>query len=336
MNLQDYNYNLPKELIAQRPLGERDSSRLFIVDRGKNTFYHKNFYEIKDFLNNGDVLILNNTKVLPARLLGSKITGGKVDILLLNRQDGCFDALIKPAQKPKTKILFSGSALEAEVIDNNRVRFNTDKEDEIYKLGCMPLPPYIKRLPDESDKEAYQTVFSKIEGAIASPTAGLHFTEELLGILKKKGVKINFITLHVNYATFKPVKENDIRNHKMHKEYYSIKKDTISAVKDAKKSKNRIFACGTTVARALETVACLPNTDLIEGSEYSGFTDIFIYPGYKFKVVDSLITNFHLPKTTLLMLVSAFMGHELMMKAYREAIDEKYRFYSYGDAMLIL
>ena len=336
MKLEEFYYVLPKELIAQYPLKARDSARLLVLDRKNNTFVHKCFANIADYLKKGDLLVLNDTKVLPARLIGNKPTGGKVDVLLLDKDNDVFHALIKPNLGLNTKVLFDGGRISAEVIAKGRLRFNTQNESDIYKFGIMPLPPYIKRIPDEADARTYQTVFAKIPGAVASPTAGLHFTNTLIKRIKEKGINIAYITLHVNYATFKPVKEEDITKHKMYKEYYNIPLKTIQAIKKTKVSNNRIMAVGTTVCRALETIANLEPIPYLEEKAYSGHTELFIFPGYEFKLTDYLVTNFHLPHTTLLMLVSAFAGRDSISKAYNEAIEKRYRFYSYGDAMLII
>jgi S-adenosylmethionine:tRNA ribosyltransferase-isomerase len=329
LNLSDFDYSLPKGLIAQYPLKERDSSRLLVLNRNKATIEHRNFKDVLDYLHEEDLLVLNDTKVLASRLIGSRVTGGRVEVLLLDRKDNSsFNALLKPSRlKLNEKIIFNGYNIQCEVVSRNEVRFNIKDTDAIYKLGIMPLPPYIKRKPEDLDNVRYQTVYARQEGAVASPTAGLHFTEELLGKILSRGVNVAYITLHVGCGTFKPVKAQDITKHKMEPEYFKIPDEAISLIEKARLAKKRIFAVGSTSLRTLET--------FVQGKK-DGSTDLFIYPGYKFEIVDCLLTNFHLPRTTLFMLVCAFAGEGLIKKAYQEAIDRKYRFYSYGDAMLIL
>ena len=329
MKLSEFDYPLPKELIAQYPLEERDTARLLVLDRKQCTIEHRIFKNIVDYFRQGDLIVLNNTKVLPSRLIGSRATGGKVELLLLRQKSGLtFDALIKPSRtKLKEKIIFNGGKIYGEVTAKNEVTFKALDIETIYNLGVMPLPPYIKRDSQDSDNLYYQTVYAQELGSIASPTAGLHFTEELITQIKSRGVNIAYITLHISYSTFKPVKSEDITGHKMEKEYFQISKEAQSSIKQARLKRGRIFAVGTTACRSLETYA-LGNKE-----EY---TDLFIYPGYKFKMTDCLLTNFHLPRTTLFMLACAFAGKKLVKKAYQEAIDKKYRFYSYGDAMLIV
>jgi len=328
--LSDFDYTLPREFIAQYPLEKRDTSRLLVLEKNTQKIYHKNFSDIIDYLKKGDILVLNDTEVIPARLIGKKTTGGEVDCLLLEKKsESDFSALLKPSDlKRGAQIDFDSGSLKATVIDKKILRFNTTDADFIYSKGVMPLPPYIKRLPDKSDSERYQTVFARSPGAVAAPTAGLHFTQKLLSRIKAKGIKIAFVTLHINYATFNPVKENDISKHKMYQEYYRISQETLKQIKKTKESTGRIFCVGTTSVRVLETFA--------KTADYEGYTDLFIYLGYQFKLVDCLLTNFHLPRTTLLMLVSAFAGRENILSVYNEAIKERYRFYSYGDAMLII
>lgn len=329
MKLSDFDYNLPKELIAQYPLKERDSSRLLVVDRKQDNIEHRGFKDICDYFRKGDLLVLNDTKVLPSRLKGNRLSGGKVELLLLNHKGNLrFRAWIKPSRvKLKEKIIFDGGRISCTVIAKNEVTFDAKDIDAVYSQGVMPLPPYIKREPEDSDNLDYQTVYAKKEGAIASPTAGLHFTNELIQKMQSSGVDIGYLTLHVSYSTFRPVKAEDITKHTMDKEYFNIDDDTLKLIEEARAKNGRIFAVGTTSCRALETYAL---------GKKEGDTDLFIYPGYRFKLVDSLITNFHLPRTTLFMLSCAFAGEKLMKKAYQEAIDKKYRFYSYGDAMLIV
>lgn len=329
MKLSDFDYYLPKELIAQYPLRERDNAKLLIVDRKKKTIGHAVFKDIASYFNKGDLLVLNDTKVSACRLIGRRITGGRVEVLLLKRNEGLqFEAMIKPARvKLEEEIFFNGGSVRAKVLGRQKLEFNAKTPEDVYKLGVMPLPPYIKREVEGLDFEHYQTIYARNEGAVASPTAGLHFTKGLLSCIKEKGIDIAFVTLHVGIGTFKPVICEDITCHKMEAESFEISDSVCKQIDKAKKSGKRIMAVGTTSLRTLETYA---------KGKRSGSTDLFIYPGYDFKIADSLITNFHLPKTTLFMLVCAFAGNELIKKAYQEAIDKKYRFYSYGDAMVIL
>ena len=345
MKLSDFDYNLPKELIAQYPAEKRDESRLLVLHKDTGTIEHKIFKDIEKYLNQGDMLVLNNTKVLPAQIIGRKETGGKVEALILGighgaesvGQKGEYEVLLKPARgcNVGSKIIFGGGELKAEVtrIENGRRFLNFDCNGNLEKvldeLGEMPLPPYIKRKVIDSDTERYQTVYASKNGAVAAPTAGLHFTKSLLEDIAKKKVDVEYVTLHVGYGTFKPVSSENIIEHKMEKEYFEIENTLIGRLNN---KKGKIIAGGTTSTRVLESV----NSPLFTPGAEKGWTDLFIYPGYKFKTVDSLLTNFHLPKTTLLMLASAFCGRELLFKAYEEAIKERYRFYSYGDAMLII
>lgn len=332
MKLSEFGYDLPKELIAKYPLKERDKCRLMVLDRRKRSIAHKTFGDITGYFNKGDILILNDTKVIPARLFGKRKTGGKVELFLLEKKNPICEVLIRPSGRLKEgeKITLESQA-EAELLARGEigrfVKFNKPI-DEILKAGHVPLPPYIGRIDEESDRKDYQTVYSAKEGATASPTAGLHFTRELLERVKGQGVRVKFITLHTNYGTFAPIKMDDVEAHKMHKEYFSIPSDTIDAVRSVKKNGGKIFAVGTTSARSLEYWA--------KEGKMEGDNDLFIYPGFKFKIVDHLITNFHLPKSTLLLLVSAFAGKDFIFEAYRQAIEERYRFFSYGDSMLIL
>ncbi|MDD5595023.1 MAG: tRNA preQ1(34) S-adenosylmethionine ribosyltransferase-isomerase QueA [Candidatus Omnitrophica bacterium] len=329
LTLSDFDYKLPRELIAQYPLAKREDARLLVVWRKTGKIEHRVFKEITDYFKKDDLLVLNNTKVLPSRLLGRRISGGKVEVLLLKRKTGLtFSALIKPARiKIGEKIIFNGNNSYGTLSDRNELTFNFKDVESVYKLGVMPLPPYIKRSSEESDNLYYQTVFAKEEGAIAAPTAGLHFSEELIEEIKLSGANIAYITLHVGLGTFKPVKSEDITQHTIDPESFRIPSDAVNSIEEARLKKCRIIATGTTVCRTLETFAA---------GKKEGEADLFIYPGYQFKLVDCLLTNFHLPCTTLLMLVHAFLGQELAKKAYQEAIEKKYRFYSYGDAMLIL
>lgn len=340
MQVKDFDYYLPEELIAQHPTAKRDEARLMILDKATGELEHKVFKDIINYLNPGDCLVLNDTRVLPARLIGEKEdTHGKMEFLLLKRTDkDTWETLVKPGKRAKigTKFVFGGGELKAEVIglgeEGSRIvkfEYKGIFEEVLDKLGQMPLPPYITETLE--DKEMYQTVYSKEQGSAAAPTAGLHFTEELLEEIKNKGVKLAFLTLHVGLGTFRPVKVEDIENHTMHSEYYSMTEETADIINSTKKSGGRVIAVGTTSNRTLETIA----DENGRVKEQSGWTDIFIYPGYKFKIVDALITNFHLPQSTLLMLISALAGRERIMNAYETAVKEKYRFFSFGDAMFI-
>lgn len=334
--LNDFDYTLPEHLIAQYPLVRRDQARLMVVDRKTKRMTHDVFANIKNYLPVKSCLVVNDSKVIPARLLGRREhTGGRVEIFLLKKlEDGySYQALIRPLRRLNNndRIIFNGGGLIAKVQDreNRVVRFNQRNiAPALEKFGRMPLPPYIKRPDRASDRKYYQTVYAKKEGSVASPTAGLHFTAPLLKRLVKEGHTIEKVTLHINYATFKPVAEQDVTKHKMHFEDYAVTKKTWNAVAKAKARGRKIVAVGTTSCRVLETVT-------LSGS-LKGCTNIFMYPGYEFKMVDSLITNFHLPLSTLLMLVYAFGSKELMSRAYREAVKKQYRFYSYGDAMMIV
>lgn len=340
MNLHDFYYELPQELIAQDPLEDRSGSRLLILDRKTGKREHHIFREIIDQLHTGDCLVVNNTKVIPARLIGSReVTGGKVEVLLLKRgEDDVWETLVKPGKKarPGTKISFGDGILKGEVLEvvedgNRRIRFRYDGifEEILDQLGQMPLPPYITH--QLKDKNRYQTVYAKHDGSAAAPTAGLHFTPELLWAIRDKGVRIAHVTLHVGLGTFRPVKAEQIEDHHMHSEYYMVEEEQARLINQTKAEGGRIIAVGTTSCRTLESAT---GTDgrLQAGN---GWTDIFIYPGYEFRMVDCLITNFHLPESTLMMLVSALAGREKIMAAYEEAVKERYRFFSFGDAMLI-
>ena len=342
-DLSEFGYTLPIELIAQKPQEKRDESRLLILDRQKKTVKEGIFKEIVDFLEKGDVLVLNDTKVIPARIFGRKQTGAKIEVLLLREiEKGLWEALIKPAKRIKLnqKIFFNQNSFWAELLEKkedgiNLIKFNTtDIKELLNKYGKLPIPHYIKKYPDEPNR--YQTVYAQKEGAVASPTAGLHFTEELLEKLKLKGINIVYITLHCGLATFRPIKEKDIRRHKMPEEYYQISEDTAKIINQAKKEKRRVFACGTTTTRALETASFLDKDGIFKVKSESGNTKLFIYPGYQFKIIDGLITNFHLPYSTNLILVASFCGLDFTLKAYQYAIERKFRFYSFGDAMLII
>ena len=342
MKLTDYDYDLPEALIAQQPCPQRDGSRLMVVDRGTRTIHHTQFSKIGEFLPDRSLLVINNTKVIPARLIGQKLpTGGKIE-LLLTRQKGAntWEALVKPGRRVTqgTRLVFEEGVLTGKILAKSsrglytvRFEYDGDFQQILARLGKVPLPPYIKREPNRADREEYQCVYAKEAGAIAAPTAGLHFTLGLMDKLKRDGIHHITLTLHVGLGTFQPVKVEDIEAHKMHSEYFALSQTSANQINTAKREGRQIVAVGTTSVRALETAAAESSVD-----PYQGYTDIFIYPGYQFKIVDALVTNFHLPKSTLLMLVSAFAGHEFILKAYQEAIAQKYRFYSYGDAMLIL
>ena len=329
IKLSEFDYMLPKELIAQYPLEKREEARLLIVDRKTGRFNHAVFKEINRFFKKDDLLVLNDTRVLHCRLIGKKATGGKVEILLTRRINGTtFSCLLQPSRtKVGEKIFFAEGSIKGVLSSRGKISFKQPDADEIYSFGIVPLPPYIKREVQDLDKLYYQTVYAKNEGALASPTAGLHFTEELLKEIQTEGLKLAYLTLHVGLGTFRPVKCEDITNHKMDPEYFLIPDATTVLLNRTKANKGRIIAVGTTSLRALETYSL---------GQKEGNTDLFIYPGYKFKLVDCLLTNFHFPMTTLFMLVCAFGGRDLMLKAYQEAVEKKYRFYSYGDAMLII
>ena len=340
MKTADFDYDLPQELIAQDPLEQRDSSRLLILDKETGERTHKIFHDIIDYLHEGDCLVINNTKVIPARLIGEREgTGGKVEVLLLKRRsDNVWETLVKPGKKarPGMRLSFGGGLLHAEVQEvvdegNRLIRFEYEGifEEILDQLGQMPLPPYITH--QLKDKNRYQTVYAKYEGSAAAPTAGLHFTEELLEQIQAKGVKIARGTLHVGLGTFRPVKVEDVTEHHMHTEIYQVSEDAADIINETKKQGGRVICVGTTSCRTIESAA--DDQGIVHATE--GDTDIFIYPGYQFKVLDCLITNFHLPESTLLMLVSALAGKENIMAAYREAVEMRYRFFSFGDAMFI-
>ena len=340
MNLHDFDFYLPEELIAQDPLEDRSSSRLLVLDKETGEIEHKIFKDIIDYLNPGDCLVVNNTKVIPARLIGEREgTGAHIEVLLLKRRENdIWEVLVKPGKKakPGTIINFGGDKLQAEVLevvdDGNRLiqfRYKGIFEEILDELGQMPLPPYITH--KLQDKNRYQTVYAKYEGSAAAPTAGLHFTKELLEKIKEKGVTIASVTLHVGLGTFRPVKVENILEHHMHSEHFQIEESEAKKINEARKNGGRIIAVGTTSTRILESAALEDGT--IPAT--SGDTSIFIYPGYKFKAIDCLITNFHLPESTLVMLVSALAGRDNILNAYKVAVDERYRFFSFGDAMFI-
>ncbi|KXO17197.1 tRNA preQ1(34) S-adenosylmethionine ribosyltransferase-isomerase QueA [Peptoniphilus sp. GNH] len=335
---EDFYYYLPQELIAQHPVESRENSRMMILDKKTGTIKHEHFYNIKKYLRPGDTLVLNDTRVIPARIYGHREgKEEKIEFLLLNHKNDTWECLVKPGKKAKIgeKIIFSDD-LKAEVvsISDDGSRFLNFQYDGVFeeildKLGEMPLPPYIREKLE--DKERYQTVYSKNKGSAAAPTAGLHFTKEILKDLEESGINIAFLTLHVGLGTFRPVKEENVLDHKMHSEYYEISKETCDLINKSKRDGNRIISVGTTSTRVLESVA--DENGFLE--EKKGWTDIFIYPGYKFKCIDGLITNFHLPESTLIMLVSALTSREIILNAYNEAVKEKYRFFSFGDCMFI-
>ncbi|MBQ6458206.1 MULTISPECIES: tRNA preQ1(34) S-adenosylmethionine ribosyltransferase-isomerase QueA [unclassified Exiguobacterium] len=340
MNVNDYDFELPEELIAQVPLLDRTSSRLLVLDRETGDIEHRHFRDVLDYLNEGDALVVNDSRVLPARLFGAKQeTGGKVELLLLKQtEDNVWEALVKPAKKVRVGSIveFGDGLLRAECVEElpeGGRRFKFDYDGIFYEildeLGTMPLPPYIREQLDDQDR--YQTVYARERGSAAAPTAGLHFTEELLEAAKAKGVRLIPLTLHVGLGTFRPVTADSIEEHTMHSEYFELSAESAAALREIRANGGRIFAVGTTSTRTLETIM-RDHGDFVESS---GWTDIFIYPGVELKAIDGLITNFHLPKSTLVMLVSAFATRDIILHAYRTAVAERYRFFSFGDAMLI-
>ena len=341
MKTSDFYYDLPEELIAQDPLEDRTASRLLVLNRETGAVEHKIFSDVIDYLNKGDCLVINNTRVIPARLIGEKEgTGGKVEVLLLKRRtNDVWETLVKPGKKlrPGARVTFGDGRLKAEILEiaeegNRLVRFYYEGifEEILDSLGEMPLPPYITHKLE--DKEMYQTVYAKYDGSAAAPTAGLHFTKELLSKIEEKGIKIASITLHVGLGTFRPVKVDDVDNHHMHTEWYEVNAEAAEIINETKRNGGRVICVGTTSCRTIESVA----DDNGYMKAKTGETDIFIYPGYKFKVMDGLITNFHLPESTLVMLVSAFAGKENVLSAYETAVKERYRFFSFGDAMILI
>lgn len=341
MKTSDFFYDLPEELIAQDPLEDRTASRLLVLNRETGAVEHKIFSDVIDYLNEGDCLVINNTRVIPARLIGEKEgTGGKVEVLLLKRRaNDVWETLVKPGKKlkPGARVIFGDGRLKAEILEiaeegNRLVRFYYEGifEEILDSLGEMPLPPYITHKLE--DKEMYQTVYAKYDGSAAAPTAGLHFTKELLSKIEEKGIKIASITLHVGLGTFRPVKVDDVNNHHMHTEWYEVNAEAADIINETKRNGGRVICVGTTSCRTIESVA--DENGYMKAK--TGETDIFIYPGYKFKVMDGLITNFHLPESTLVMLVSAFAGKENVLAAYETAVKERYRFFSFGDAMILI
>ncbi len=340
MNVSDFYYDLPEELIAQTPIEKRDESRLMVLNRASQTIEHKTFKDIIEYLEPGDCLVRNNTKVIPARLYGKKATGAKIEFLLLNRIEGdIWECIVRPGHKlkPGTEVEFGDGILKAKVLEvmeggTRKVEFKYEGifNEILDKIGLMPLPPYIHESLKDNDR--YQTVYAKYEGSAAAPTAGLHFTPELFEKIKAKGIDVANVTLHVGIGTFRPVKVENVEEHHMHSEHFYIKQEDADKINNAKKNGKRVIAVGTTSCRVLETIA--DENGMVKPTE--GDTQIFIYPGYKYKCLDGLVTNFHLPESTLIMLVSALAGRDYIMKAYNEAVKERYRFFSFGDAMLIL
>ena len=339
MKVSDFNYDLPQELIAQVPIKKRDESRLMVLNRKDHTIEHKTFKDIIDYLEPGDCLVRNNTKVMPARIYGRKETGAKVEFLLLNNIEGdIWETIVRPGNKLHVgaRVIFGDGILKAEILETmpggtRKVKFEYDGifNEILDKIGLMPLPPYIHE--ELKDRDRYQTVYAKYDGSAAAPTAGLHFTSELLRKIEEKGVDIANVTLHVGIGTFRPVKEENVEEHDMHTEHFYIKGEDVEKINKAKRNGKRVIAVGTTSCRVLESIA--DENGMVKETE--GDTSIFIYPGYKFKCLDGLITNFHLPQSTLLMLVSALAGKEFILEAYNVAVKEKYRFFSFGDAMFI-
>lgn len=340
MKVKDFYFYLPEELIAQHPLEKRDESKLMVLDKKSGEIQHETFKDIIDYLNEGDCLVLNDTRVMPARLYGAKEgSGGKMEFLLLRRlEKDIWETLVKPGKRAKvgTRFTFGNGELKAEIVEvlengNRKVKFEYDGvfEAVLDSLGEMPLPPYITEKLE--DKERYQTVYSREVGSAAAPTAGLHFTKELLEKIRAKGIKIAFVTLHVGLGTFRPVKAETVEEHEMHSEYYYLDKENADMINESKEKGKRVIAVGTTSNRTLESVADEDG----RVREASGYTSIFIYPGYRFKIVDALITNFHLPESTLIMLISAFSSRDIVMNAYKTAVENKYRFFSFGDSMFI-
>jgi S-adenosylmethionine:tRNA ribosyltransferase-isomerase len=350
MKLKDFDYSLPRELIAQEPLKKRDSSRLMVLNRHEQTIEHSSFCQLPHYIKRGDLLVANDTRVIPARLYGKKETGGKAELLLLrfleNGSQGSqiWECLLNSKRKPQPQAkLYFSPALQGEVLEaagggrwRIKLCYQGIFDTALAASGKTPLPPYIARKGNAQsealDRERYQTVYAAHDGAVAAPTAGLHFTQALIDVVRKAGAEVIFITLHVGLGTFQPIREENIEGHRMHEEFYHLANDTAQRINQARRVGGRIISIGTTATRTIETRAAADGT--VQAGE--GFTDLYIYPGYSFKAVDALITNFHLPRSSLLLLVSAFAGHELIRRAYAEAIRERYRFYSYGDAMLIV
>lgn len=348
MRIDEFDYELPKELIAQTPAEQRDSCRMMVLDRKTGAIEHRHFYDVLDYLNEGDCLVLNDSRVIPARMYGTKeSTGAHIELLLIKRIEGDrWESLVKPGKRLRpgdTVVLDDKRLFKAHILgtydENNGTRLIEFEYEGIFmerleEIGSMPLPPYIERAAEDEDKEMYQTVYSRIDGSVAAPTAGLHFTKELLAKAEEKGVRIAYVTLHVGIGTFRPVKVENVEEHKMHFEECQVSEEAAETVNDTIEKGGRIISVGTTSTRTLESAAVMTDAGFrLKAGDYS--TGIFIYPGYSFKLVDALITNFHLPKSTLLMLISALYDREKILEAYEEAVKEKYRFFSYGDAMLI-
>lgn len=348
MRIDEFDYELPKELIAQTPAEQRDSCRMMVLDRKTGAIEHRHFYDVLDYLNEGDCLVLNDSRVIPARMYGTKeSTGAHIELLLIKRIEGDrWESLVKPGKRLRpgdTVVLDDKRLFKAHILgtydENNGTRLIEFEYEGIFmerleEIGSMPLPPYIERAAEDEDKEMYQTVYSRIDGSVAAPTAGLHFTKELLAKAEEKGVRIAYVTLHVGIGTFRPVKVENVEEHKMHFEECQVSEEAAETVNDTIEKGGRIISVGTTSTRTLESAAVMTDAGFrLKAGDYS--TGIFIYPGYSFKLVDALITNFHLPKSTLLMLISALYDREKILEAYEEAVREKYRFFSYGDAMLI-
>ncbi len=346
MKLSSFDYKLPKELIAQYPPQRRDSSRMMVLDRKAKTIHNRRFKDLISYLNKDDVLVFNDSRVVPARLPCRRETGGKAEIFLLKKvRDNVYEGLVRPASKlfAGKRVICEGSKIVAEILENREVgkliRFANviNVEKELARLGQVPLPPYIKRAPDKNDEVRYQTIYARKDGSTASPTAGLHFTEDMLASARDKGAKLAYLTLHVSYGTFAPVKKVDIEEHRMHKESFELPEETQELIKGVRAGgSGRIITVGTTTTRVLEANAERILNNGNKKKPIKGATGLFISPGYRFKIIDALFTNFHLPKSTLLMLICAFAGREFAMKAYSEAIRERYRFFSYGDCMLII
>ncbi|MCF0141034.1 MAG: tRNA preQ1(34) S-adenosylmethionine ribosyltransferase-isomerase QueA [Mogibacterium sp.] len=348
MRIEEFDYNLPERLIAQKPTEKRDDCRMMVLDRETGSIEHKHFYDIKEYLRPGDCLVLNDSRVIPARLFGIKeSTGAKIELLLIKRIEGDkWESMVRPGKRLKegdTVVLDENKTFKAHILgyhdsDNGTRLIEFEYEgifmERLEEIGSMPLPPYIERAAEDEDKEMYQTVYSRIDGSVAAPTAGLHFTEELLSEIEEMGVRIAYVTLHVGIGTFRPVKVDVIEEHKMHFEECSVSEEAAEIINKTIEEGGRVVSVGTTSTRTLESAACMtPQGYRVQAGDMS--TGIFIYPGYEFKLVDALITNFHLPKSTLLMLISALYDRESILKAYEEAVREEYRFFSYGDAMFI-
>ena len=340
MKTSDFDYELPQELIAQTPMEPRDHSRLMVVSRADDSLQHRHFYDLPQYLNEGDVMVFNDSRVIPARLYGNRLSGGRIELLLLNRlSPGVWRALVRPGRRMREGIAFEidGGEMAGEVIeveDGGTRVVKLSGEDNLDAVGIMPLPPYIHESLE--NKERYQTVYSRVRGSIAAPTAGLHFTPDLLNKVRELGVETAFVTLHVGWDSFRPVKSDDISSHEMHSEYWELSQEAADTINRAKQEGRRVISVGTTAVRLLETAAAIQVNDDAPLKAGSGWANLFITPGYSFRIVDALVTNFHLPKSTLLMLTSALAGRDLLLSAYHEAVKERYRFYSFGDAMFIV